>query len=87
MGATTEDVLRVVIGDAAPMLTIGALIGFALSVGAGRLLTSLLFGVRPLDAATFTAVALALAVTASAAIVGPAWRAAHIDPAVALRTE
>jgi ABC-type lipoprotein release transport system permease subunit len=43
--------------------------------------------VRPLDAATFVVVALVLAVTALAAIVGPAWRAAHVDPAVALRTE
>jgi ABC-type antimicrobial peptide transport system permease subunit len=32
-------------------------------------------------------VALVLAITAVAAIVGPAWRAAHIDPAVALRSE
>jgi putative ABC transport system permease protein len=87
MGATTQDVLRVVMGAAVPMLAIGAVIGFALSVASGRLLTSLLFGVRPLDAATFAAVALVLAITAVTAIVGPAWRAARIDPAVALRSE
>jgi putative ABC transport system permease protein len=87
MGATTRDVLRVVMGSAVPMLAIGAVIGFAISLASGRLLTSLLFGVRPLDAATFATVALVLAITAVAAIVGPAWRAAHIDPAVALRSE
>jgi putative ABC transport system permease protein len=74
-------------GGAAPMLAIGAMIGLALSVAAGRLLASVLFGVRPLDAATFVIVALVIASTAVAAIVGPAWRAAHIDPAVALRME
>ena len=87
MGATTRDVLRVVMGGAAPMLAIGAMIGLALSVAAGRLLASVLFGVRPLDAATFVIVALVIASTAVAAIVGPAWRAAHINPAVALRME
>ena len=87
LGATTRDVLGVVMGGAAPMIAIGAVIGLALSLAAGRLLASLLFGVRPLDAATFAGVALVLAVTAAAAVVGPAWRAARVDPAVALRSE
>jgi putative ABC transport system permease protein len=87
LGATTRDVLGVVMSGAAPMIAIGAAIGLALSLAAGRLLASLLFGVRPLDVATFTAVALVLAVTAAAAVVGPAWRAARVDPAVALRAD
>ncbi len=87
LGATTRDVLGVVMSGAAPMIAIGAVIGLAFSLAAGRLLASLLFGVRPLDAATFAAVALVLAVTAAAAVVGPAWRAARVDPAVALRAE
>jgi putative ABC transport system permease protein len=69
------------------MIAIGAVIGLALSLAAGRLLASLLFGVRPLDVATFAAVAVVLAVTAGLAVVGPAWRAAHVDPAVALRAD
>jgi putative ABC transport system permease protein len=85
LGATTRDVLGVVMNGAAPMIAIGAVIGLALSLAAGRLLASLLFGVRPLDAATFAAVGLVLAVTAAVAVVGPAWRAARVDPAVALR--
>jgi putative ABC transport system permease protein len=87
LGATTRDVLGVVMSGAAPMIAIGAVIGLALSLAAGRLLASLLFGVRPLDAATFGAVALVLAVTAAVAVVGPAWRAARVDPAVALRAD
>jgi ABC-type antimicrobial peptide transport system permease subunit len=87
LGATTRDVLGVVMGGAAPMIAIGAVIGLALSLAAGRLLASLLFGVRPLDLATFATVALVLAVTAAVAVVGPAWRAARVDPAVALRAD
>jgi ABC-type lipoprotein release transport system permease subunit len=41
--------------------------------------------VRPLDPTTFALVTLVLAVTAALSIVGPAWRAARIDPATALR--
>jgi putative ABC transport system permease protein len=87
LGATTKDVLRVVMSGAAPMMAIGAVIGLALSLAAGRLLASLLVGVRPLDPATFAAVAFVLAVTAAAAVAGPAWRAARVDPAVALRSD
>ena len=43
------------------------------------------FGVRPLDPTTFVAVTMVLVVTAALSIVGPAWRATRIDPAVALR--
>ena len=87
LGATTRDVLGVVMGGAAPMIAIGAVTGLAMSLAAGRLLASLLFGVGSLDAATFVGVALVLAVTAAAAVIGPAWRAARVDPAVALRSE
>jgi putative ABC transport system permease protein len=87
LGATTRDVLGVVMSGAVPMIAIGAVAGLALSLAAGRLLVSLLFGVGSLDAATFAGVALVLVVTAVAAVIGPAWRAARVDPAVALRTE
>jgi putative ABC transport system permease protein len=87
LGATTRDVLGVVMGGAVPMIAIGAVTGLAMSLAAGRLLASLLFGVGSLDAATFVGVALVLAVTAAAAVIGPAWRAARVDPAIALRSE
>jgi len=45
----------------------------------------MLFGVRPLDLLTFAAVTLLLAIIAALSILGPAWRAARIDPAIALR--
>jgi putative ABC transport system permease protein len=85
MGATTEDVLKLVAGSAARVIAAGAALGIGLSMALTRVLTSVLFGVEPLDPTTFAWVAVLLVVTAAAAIAGPAWRAARIDPAVALR--
>jgi len=47
----------------------------------------LLFGVRPIDPLTFAAISLLLVVVSLVASYAPAWRAARIDPVVALRTE
>ena len=63
----------------------GAAIGLVLAAVSGRLIETLLFGVRPLDPTTFALVTAVLGITAALSIVGPAWRAARIDPAVALR--
>jgi len=56
-----------------------------LSAASGRLIETMLFGVSPLDLQTFAIVPIVLAITAAVAIVGPAWHAARIDPATALR--
>jgi putative ABC transport system permease protein len=85
LGATTKDVLRLVIANAARVVATGAAIGLVLSALCARFIERMLFGVRPLDPATFVLVTIVLAVTAAVSIVGPAWRAARIDPAVALR--
>jgi putative ABC transport system permease protein len=87
LGATSTDVLRLVAFGAARLIAVGTAIGLASAVVFGRLITTMLFGVAPLDPATFAFVVLALVLTAMAAIAGPAWRAARIDPAVALRTD
>jgi putative ABC transport system permease protein len=87
LGATSSDVLRLVANSAVRVIAAGAAIGLALAAVFSRLLTTMLFGVAPLDPATFAFVAIALVVTAVAAVAGPAWRAARIDPAVALRTD
>jgi putative ABC transport system permease protein len=85
LGATTGDVFRAVAGSAGRVIGAGAAIGLILSAMLSRLLTTMLFGVQPLDPVTFAAAALVLALTAAVAAAGPAWRAARIDPAVALR--
>jgi putative ABC transport system permease protein len=85
LGAKTRDVLRLVIGSAARVVATGAIIGLALSAALGRLLSTMLYGVQPLDPATFALVVVALVLTAAVATAGPAWRATRVDPAVALR--
>jgi putative ABC transport system permease protein len=47
----------------------------------------MLFGVKPSDAATFSGVTLLIGVVAMVACIVPAWRAARVDPLVALRHE
>ena len=79
--------LRLVVGSAARVIATGAVIGLVLAAALSRLLTTVLFGVQPLDPATFASVMLVLALTAALSIAAPAWRAARIDPAVALRGE
>lgn len=87
LGATTGDVLRLVVGNAVRVVVAGAVIGLVLSALLGRLIATMLFGVQPLDLATFALVTIVLALTAAVSIAGPAWRAARIDPAVALRNQ
>ena len=85
LGATTNDVLNLVITSAARLIGVGAVVGLVLAAIFGRLIATMLFGVQPLDAATFGLVAVVLVTTGALAIAGPAWRAARIDPAAVLR--
>jgi putative ABC transport system permease protein len=87
LGATTGDVLRLVVGSAVKVIAAGAVIGLVLSAAFGRLISTMLFGVQPLDFPTFALVTIVLGITVALSIAGPAWRAAKIDPAVALRTK
>ena len=85
LGASGNDILRLVTLSAARVIAAGAAIGLVLAVIFGRLIESVLFGVRPLDVTTFALVTIVLGMTAAVAIAGPAWRAVRIDPAAALR--
>jgi putative ABC transport system permease protein len=87
LGATSSDVVRLVVGDAMKVITIGAVFGLIVAAILGRMITSVLFGIEPLDLVTFGFVIAVLATTAVISVAGPAWRAARIDPAVALRSK
>ena len=71
----------------ARLLGIGAAAGLALTWMAERVLRSLLFGVRAMDALTLAAAILTLALIAGVATLVPARRAARIDPLDAIRGE
>jgi putative ABC transport system permease protein len=87
LGARTEDVLKLVVGQGMILVLIGVGIGLLGSLALTRFVTSMLFGVRPNDPATLVAVSLALVGTALAASYIPAWRATKVDSMVALRHE
>lgn len=84
-GAERRAVLRLVVGQALVMTALGVAIGAAGSLALTRVLATLLFGVTPHDPATFAAAAGLLTIVALAATAVPAWRAATVDPATALR--
>ena len=85
LGAQIVDVLKLVLRRAMLLAVIGIGIGVAGAIAVTRYLTSLLFGVKPIDRLTFVAVAVALAVVVFVACLVPARRAAKIDPLEALR--
>jgi len=87
LGASRQDVLRMVVGGGLRLAVAGVLIGVALSLAAGRFISTLLFGVRATDPLTFSAVAAVLLATAVVAAWIPARRATRVDPMVALRYE
>jgi putative ABC transport system permease protein len=87
LGATTQDVLRLVVASAVRVIALGTIAGLALSAALGRMLSTVLFGVQPLDPWTFASVTIVLAIAALLSAAGPAWRATRIDPATALRTD
>jgi putative ABC transport system permease protein len=87
LGAQRRDVLRLVLGDGAKLAFFGIAIGIAGAIALTRVMTSLLFEVKPTDPETFAVVAILLAIVALAACYVPTRRAMRVDPVVALRYE
>ena len=87
LGARRSDVLRLVLRQGAAMALLGIGTGILVALGLTRLLGSQLYGVTSHDPLTFLSVALVLMIVALLASFIPARRAAHVDPAVALRLE
>jgi putative ABC transport system permease protein len=87
LGAGTIDVLRLMVNSSMAWVLVGLVAGAAGSAGLTRLLSGMLYNVRPLDPVVLGAVSLLLAAVALLASYLPARRATKIDPIVALRVE
>jgi putative ABC transport system permease protein len=87
VGASAQNILWLVLNEGLRMAAIGAFIGIVGAVAAQRLISGLLFGVSAIDPLTFAGAALFLLMVVLIACWVPAWRAARVDPCLALRAE
>lgn len=87
LGAAGPAIARSVAGRAVRPLVIGTTVGLAVSLGASRLLASLLYGLSPSDPVSLVGAPLILLLIGGLAAVVPSLRALAVDPAEALRSE
>jgi putative ABC transport system permease protein len=87
LGATRADILALVLRQGLALTALGVGIGLAAAAASSRAIAAMLFGVSPLDPATYLSVIALLVAVALIAASVPAWRAARVDPATTLRLE
>jgi predicted permease len=87
LGSTRAQIVMLVLRDSLSLLALGLLIGLPLAAAAMRGASTLLFGLSPTDLTTMIGAAGVLAAAAGLAGAIPAWRAARVDPQVALRCD
>jgi ABC-type antimicrobial peptide transport system permease subunit len=87
LGAGARELVGMVVGQGLRMAALGLAVGAAGALALTRMMTAMLFDVRPTDPMAFVVVALALAAVACIASLIPSARAVRIPPASALRYE
>ncbi len=87
LGADRGRVIGMVLGSAFWQVGAGLALGIPAAIGAGTLMSTQLFGVKPWDPVMLTVAVLLLGLAALLASMIPAWRAARVEPMTALRTE
>jgi len=87
LGASRRSILTMVIRQGMTLTALGILLGLAGAMAAGQAISAMLFGVLPLDPAAYLGVIAMLGIVSVLACLVPSWRAAMIDPMVALRYE
>jgi len=87
LGALRRNVLAMVVRQSLSVVVVGGVIGLVAATLGSRLLSTLLYGVQPVDPLSFAVATLLLATTAILATVIPATSAANVNPAITLRSE
>jgi putative ABC transport system permease protein len=87
LGASRGGIVALILRQGMTLTAVGMAIGLIGSAIASRLLITLLFGISPLDPATYAAVVGLLVAVSVVACWIPAWRAAQVDPCITLRAE
>jgi predicted permease len=87
LGAQQSNLVTMFVRHALVLAAVGVVFGLSASVALMRLMSSLLFEVKPVDALTYSAVTVCLVATAALASYLPSRRAAAVDPVEALRAE
>jgi ABC-type antimicrobial peptide transport system permease subunit len=87
LGAEPRQVERMFVLHGLALTAIGAAVGLVAALGVGRLMSSLLFGVGPMDPTAYVAAVMVTIAAAALASYLPAQRAAKIDPIETLRAE
>jgi ABC-type antimicrobial peptide transport system permease subunit len=87
LGANSESVRRMILGESLRVIAVGVGIGLALSIGIGRLLANVLYDIHSTDPVVLTVTSLILISVALFASYMPARRASRVDPLIALRSE
>jgi putative ABC transport system permease protein len=87
LGASRGTILALVMRQGMTLTTIGAAIGLGAAVAASQAIVSMLYGISQFDALTYAGVMALLASVSGIACWVPAWRAARVDPSIALRNE
>ena len=87
IGARPMQILRIILGRTALLLLCGSLVGFALALAVGQIMTSIVYESQPRDPLVILSVWLAIALVGLFASWSPARRATRVDPLVALRYE
>ena len=87
LGAESRDVVKLVMYEVLLLVGLGSAIGLLAAFATMRLVSNLLFGIRPSDPLTIAFATLLLIVVAALAGYLPARRASHVDPLIALRAE
>lgn len=87
VGATQQDIVRLVVRDGLNLVAFGLAAGVLITLVFSRVVESFLFGISPRDSLVLVSISAILGGVALIACTIPAWRAARIDPTIALRSE